>query len=172
MIILAIVIETWSKIVSGPITFAPVNTFHFENTFAPLSGERVIKIYECNEGCSSCCGPKTRIALTDRRIISRHQEPNMCCAKGAHVDTSIFLRDIELIGEAGREKQNSCLIILVAILSCTWPCLCCAMCCGDQPKVLHVKGGFGDEGLIFSRTEIITAANDLSAMILPFKNLQ
>ncbi|CAF1033202.1 unnamed protein product [Adineta steineri] len=176
-----IVADRWNRRViqwaismgSGPVRSEPANTYHFENTFAPLSGERVIKVYECNEGCSSCCGPKTKIALTDRRIIARHQQPGKCCGEGAHIDTSIFLRDIELIGEAGQGKQDSCLVLLVAILSCTWPCLLCGMCCsccGDRPKVLHVKGGFGGEALTFKNTELKTAANDLSAMILPFKS--
>ncbi|CAF0855124.1 unnamed protein product [Adineta steineri] len=160
---------------SGPVRTEPANTYHFENTFAPLSGEHVMKTYECNEGCSSCCGPKTRIALTDRRLIARHQQPNKCCCcvEGDHFDTSIFLRDIELLGEGGRGKQDSCLALLLACATCTWPCLLCGICCnccGDRPKSLIIRGGFGTEVFVFKNSEVKTAANDLSAMILPFKN--
>ncbi|CAF1408676.1 unnamed protein product [Adineta steineri] len=163
---------------SGPVRSEPANTYHFENTFAPLGGERVLKIYECNEGCSRCCGPKTRIALTDRRIIARHQQPSICCCcgEGAHIDTSIFLRDIELISEASQRKHSCCSLLIFACLTCTWPCfllgICCGLCCnccGDRPKVLEVRGGFGAESLTFKHTDAKAAANDLSAMILPFK---
>jgi len=133
-------------------------------------------MYECQTGCSGCCGPKTTIALTDSRVICRHKQPNscFCCAEGAHIDTAIFLQDIELLRESADRRVRSCPTILLALLNCTWPCLlcsiCCGSCCGDHPKTLQAKGGFGAEELIFNKNIFKTAANDISSMILPIKN--
>jgi hypothetical protein len=130
----------------------PGGTYHFENTFAPLSGENILKMYQCEEGCSRCCGPKAFVALTNTRVIVRHQEPNGClgCSKGAHIDTAIYLPDIEVVKEAQRRRKNLCVALLTACITCTLPCfliglLHCGSCCGDLPKCIGVKGGFGSE---------------------------
>jgi hypothetical protein len=147
-----------------------------DNTFAPLSGENILKMYECEEGCSRCCGPKSFIALTDNRVISRQEPLNCCCCcwKSAHVDTAIFLQDIEVIQEYKGETTDLCRALILACISCTLPCflfgLCCGSCCGDTPKYISVKGGFGAETLTFNATEAVDAANEISAMVQPLKN--
>ena len=66
-----------------------------------MSGENVLKMYECKEGCSACCGPKAFVAITSNRVITRHQGANrcICCCEGPHIDTAIYLRDIEVLTE-------------------------------------------------------------------------
>lgn len=44
--------------------------------------------------------------------------------------------------------------------------------CGDLPKLISVKGGFGTEVLTFKHSEAITAVNELAALIQPFKDRQ
>jgi hypothetical protein len=141
-----------------------------------LRGENILKQYECEEGCSKCCGPKSFIALTDTRVIAREQGPNrcICCCEGAHMDTAIYLRDIEVMKEHANKKVGLCSALLISCLSCTLPCflmnLCCGARCGDRPKYIGVKGGFGTEVLTFKWPDAIEAANHISAMIQPFKN--
>lgn len=173
MMVLWVILNKFHR--STTVTMQPVNTYHFKNTFGLLNGENIIKIYECREGCSKCCGPKTTIALTTNRIISRTKQSNRCfgCIKGAYVDTTIFLRDIEVISKA-KTTWISWLIIFIAIITCTWPFLLLFLrcsCCGDRPKTLAVKGGFGSELLTFKQSDVPSAANDISAMVLPFKTL-
>ena len=43
-------------------------------------------------------------------------------------------------------------------------------CCGDQPKAIVVRGGFGSEVLTFKKPDAIEAANEISALIQPFKD--
>ncbi len=154
----------------------PVNTYHFENTFAPLSGENIIRMYECQQGCSSYCGPKISTALTDTRIISRYKEPNrcICCIEGAHMDTTVFLTDIELMREAKRQTATGCAALLISCLTGTCLCflcaVCCGECCGDRPKPLEVKGGFNSEYFIFKRPDVRSAANEITSLILPHKS--
>jgi hypothetical protein len=149
----------------------PHNTYQFANTFTMLRGENVIRMYECQQGCSSCCGPKTTIVLTNNRVISRRKQANCgCCSEGSHIDKAIFLRDIEVISEAQETTYASCFILFFACITCTWPLLLCSCsCCGDRPKTLEVKGGFGSELLTFKKSDIRVVANDMSMMILPFK---
>jgi hypothetical protein len=136
-------------------------------------------MYECQEGCSRYCGPKTSIALTNTRIISRHQEPNKCCCcccEAAHLDTTVFLTDIELMREAKQQTATDCGALLVVCLTGTCLCflcaLCCGSCCGDRPKPLEVKGGFNSEYFIFKTPDVPSAANEITSLILPFKNRQ
>jgi hypothetical protein len=156
---------------SKPVRTQPGNTYQIKNTFDLLTGENIIKTYECQEGCSRCCGPKTTIALTNNRLITRIKKPNSCCGciKGAHIDTTIFLRDIEVLSEAKHKTCGSYLVLCIACITCTWPFLLCNLCCGDRLTTLQVKGGFGVEKLTFTASEIQNGANDISAMILPFK---
>jgi len=84
------------------------------------------------------------------------------------------LPDIEVVKEAQRRRKNFCVALLTACITCTLPCfliglLHCGSCCGDLPKCIGVKGGFGSEILTFKRQEAIDAANTLSAMIHPHK---
>jgi hypothetical protein len=138
-----------------------------DNTFNVLNGEQVIKMYECQEGCSSC-GPKTTIALTNARLIARRQECGCCGCNGAHVDMAIFLRDIELMREARQESCSSCLVLLISILTCTWPCLLCCTCC-NRGKQLEIKGSFGSEYLLFDTNNFAAAAIEIPAAVLPLK---
>ena len=137
-------------------------------------------MYECEEGCSKCCGPKSFIALTSNRVIARHQETNgccCCCCTPPHVDTAIYLHDIEVVKESRSRRVCSCWTIFILIITCTWPFalimyllyLCCGCCCGDRPKYIAVKGGFGKEILVFKKPEAIQAANEISAMVQPHK---
>ncbi|UJR17465.1 hypothetical protein I4U23_004360 [Adineta vaga] len=141
------------------------------NTFSTLDNERFIRAYQCNEGCSSCCGPKSTIIFTDKRVIARNQQPSACCCgEGPHIDTAIFMRDSELMKESNGQTMNSCLTVTFMILTCTWPLLLCKECCGDRPKSLEVKGAFGFEFLTFKREELKHAADLLSSIVLPMKN--
>ncbi len=147
-----------------------------QSIFAPLNGENILNMYECEEGCSRCCGPKSFIALTDNRVISRHQQPNACCGciKGAHLDKAIFLHDIEVLKEYQGETVGLCGALILSCISCTLPCflinLCCGARCGDKPKYMSVKGGFGSETLTFKRTDAVGAANEISSLVQPLKN--
>ena len=128
-----------------------------------MSGnEEILKLYECQEGCSKC-GPKTTTALTDTRLITRRQECS-CCGTGAHMDTTIYLADIELMRESRGESCGSILRLVFALVTCTWPCLLCTHCC-NQPKMLEVKGSFGSEMLAFDKKEANVAAIQLSSSI-------
>ena len=134
------------------------------------------RTYECEEGCSKCCGPKTFIALTSSRVIIRNQSANCCscCCNSAHIDTAVYLRDIEVLEEAQAQTTTSCGTIIVAIMTCTWPCLlmamCCGSCCGDQPKYINVRGGFGSVGLIFKIQDALQAVSEITSMIHPLKD--
>ncbi len=140
-----------------------------------MSGENILQQYQCEEGCSQCCGPKHFIVLTDTRLIAREQGPNrcICCCQGPHIDTAIYLRDIGVLKESG-QKVGLCSALLLSCISCTWPCflfgLFCGSCCGDLPKVISLRGGFGTEMLTFKLPDAIQAVNQVSAMIHPFKS--
>jgi hypothetical protein len=141
-----------------------------------LSGENILQQYECEEGCSKCCGPTFSIALTDTRLIAREQAPNrcICCCPGPHIDTAIYLRDIEVLKESGQKGHGLCLALFISCISGSCLCfllgLCCGSCCGDRTKVVSLRGGFGTEMLTFKLADAIQAVNQVSAMIQPFKN--
>jgi hypothetical protein len=92
------------------------------------------------------------------------------------MDTAIYLRDIEVMKEHANKKVGLCTALLITCLSCTWPCflmnLFCGARCGDRPKYIGVKGGFSTEVLTFKWPDAIEAANQISAMIQPFKNIK
>ena len=138
-------------------------------------------MYECEEGCSKCCGPKEFNALTSNRIISRYEEGNCCCYcfTSGRVDTAIYLRDIEILQEGKPKQQKGWWTLFLLIITCTWPlaiilllfslCCACCGCCGDQPKHIGVRGAFGEHTLTFKNNETIKAMNEISAMIQPYK---
>ncbi|CAF1205028.1 unnamed protein product [Rotaria sp. Silwood1] len=142
---------------------------NFSNTFPPLSNEPIINIYDCQEGCSRCCGPRTTIALTKNRLIMRQTQPSCGCCTGAHADTSIFLQDIQVLREAGPKQGGNGLALLIACITCTWPCLllgtCCVSCCGDRPKILQVALASGNEGLTFNYLQVPAAAIEITQAI-------
>jgi hypothetical protein len=146
---------------SKRVTAQPDNNDDFENTFAVLKDETIYETYECQEGLSRCCGLKTTIALTNSRLIIRQQQPDGCfdSTKGAHIDTAIFLSDIELMRENKPETCGYCMTLPFAS----------GECCGDKPKTIEIKGGFGTEYLTFKMSEATNAAAAISSMILPFK---
>ncbi|CAF1474880.1 unnamed protein product, partial [Adineta ricciae] len=155
----------------SPVTIQPNDPNLFLNTFSTLNGENVIRSYQCSEGCSPICGPKSSVVFTDKRIIARHQEPDGCgcCSNISHVDTVIFMRDIEVMKETD-QSTGTRLAALIMVLTCTWPILLCKVCCGDHPKVLEIKGAFGSEFIKFKREEFKHAADELSSIVLPMKN--
>ena len=143
-----------------------------------MDDEALLRVDQCEEGCSKCCGPKSFIALTSDRVIARDQAANCCCCcTPAHVDTAINLHDIEVLKESRPRRVCSCWTIFILIITCTWPFalimyllnLCCGCCCGDRPKYIAFRGGFGKEVLTFKASEAVQAANDISAMIKPYK---
>ncbi len=157
------------------VTTQPSDYDDFENTFNVINDEKIHKLYECQEGCSGCCGPKTTIALTNIRLIIRRQQPNglFGTTEGGHIDTAIFLRDIELMREAKEKMCSSCGTLFLACITCTWPILLCGLlcglCCGDTPKTLEVKGAFGSEYLTFNTSNMVNAATEISSMIMLLK---
>ena len=151
-----------------------------------MTGENVLRLYECEQGCSKCCVPKSNVAITNTRVITRTQGTKgglcpccCCCCEGPHVDTAIYLRDIEVLTESKpptmccgnyellyySNKIRSYNEFVCFIIECN----CCTSCCGDIPKYIAVKGGFGLEHLTFKKPEAIAALNELSAIIQPFK---
>ncbi|CAF1567776.1 unnamed protein product [Adineta ricciae] len=93
----------------GNVTIQPTARYHLKNTFDCVDGEEIIRVYECRQGCSGFCGPKTAVRLTKNRLITRDKEAGGCfgcCTKGAHVDTSIYLNDIGMIAEASDTKYT------------------------------------------------------------------
>ncbi|CAF1399643.1 unnamed protein product [Adineta ricciae] len=159
-------------IFKSPVTVQPTEPNLPRNTFSILDGEHFIRLYQCNEGCSSCCGPKSNVIFTAKRIIVRHQDPAFCCCccEGHHIDTAIFMRDIEVMKESTDTTMNSCMAVMVLILTCTWPLILCKGCCGDYAKIMEVKGAFGSELLKFKQEDFKYAADQLSSIILPMKN--
>ncbi len=131
-------------------------------------------MYECEEGCSKCCGPKSFTVLTNYRVLNRYQQPSgcCCCGGGAHHDTAVFLGDIEVMKEA-QNTIGLCSALLLSCFSCTLPCflmgLCCGSWCGDVPKSIDLKGGFGSESFSFKMSEAIAAANEISSYVQPLK---
>jgi hypothetical protein len=99
---------------SIPVSTQSGATYHFENTFVPLNGENILKLYDCQEGCSRCCEPKSFIALTDTRLIA--------CKQGPHIDTAIYLRDIEDLKKSGKKRQELCIVLLISCITDT--CIC------------------------------------------------
>lgn len=160
----------------------PANTFHLGSVFDPLPGESVLNKYECKEGCSRCCGPESSVAFTTDRVIARHQAARRCIdywcccfCRPPLIDTAINLRDIEVLSQyQGSCKCNE------EFFACKIPCwlsliigFCCeCSCCGDVPKYINVKGGFGTEILTIERSEAVTALNRLAALIQPFRERQ
>jgi hypothetical protein len=141
-----------------------------------LNNENIQKLYECQEGCSGCCGPKTIVALTNSRLIVRQQQSNACCGatKGAHSDRAIFLHDIAVMRESQQATTGVCMALFIGCMTCTWPCLLCMLCCrsccgGDKPKILEFKGAFGSENVTFKHLDVLNAAFDISSMTLPLK---
>jgi hypothetical protein len=84
------------------------------------------------------------------------------------------LQDIEVIQEYKGETVRLFRALILACISCTLPCflidLCCGSCCGDKPKYINVKGGFGVETLTFKNTQAVNAANEISSMAHSLKN--
>ncbi len=154
-------------------TVQPSDNYQFKNSFGPVNSENIIKIYECREGCSECCGPKTTIALTSNRLMSRKRQYKYCfgCIKGPHIDKTIFLRDIQ--GITKTRLKISWLTIFITCIIGAWPFLllylCFYPCCCNRLERLIIKGGFGSEILTFKKSEVSSAAIDISTMILPFK---
>lgn len=156
-----------------PVTVQPGSTFHFNNTFLPQPNEVIRTVYECQEGCSDCCGRRTTVALTNSRLISRVQDPCpccCCCVQGPHHDKTIFLDEIGVLFEETRATSGSCVALLASCVTCTCICFLCGGCCGDKPKSLGIKGGYGDEHVVFSTTQYAQAVNDLTAMIVQAKS--
>ncbi|CAM4773276.1 unnamed protein product [Rotaria magnacalcarata] len=112
----------------------------FENLFRMLNGETFLKQYRCHEG-QGICGRKTTITLTNARLITRRREPGKCCCKGPHVDTAIFLRNIELLritamaisSKSCRGDPCGCCQSCLCGLCCCDKCCgqCCGRCCGQ-----------------------------------------
>ncbi|CAF3363739.1 unnamed protein product [Rotaria socialis] len=160
-----------SKIKMAPNVAQPSGE-HFANTFSVVPSEDVLKYYECKQGCSDCCGPRTTIALTNQRLVIRSEQSTGCCCK-THADSAIFLEDIQIMREAANATSGRCLPLLVACLTCTWPLflcqLCCASCCGDRPKILQFAVGGGNENVTFKIQDARMAAIDISQAILAAK---
>ncbi|UJR17269.1 hypothetical protein I4U23_004164 [Adineta vaga] len=153
---------------AGRVTAQPIDMNNFGNTFSTLDTEHFIRMYQCNEGC---CGPKSLVIVNDKRIIVRREEASICCCLGgAHIDSAIFMRDIQLLREYRGQSNESCFTTIVIIVTCTWPLLLFSQCCGDQAKMLEIKGGFGSELLKFKAEEMKIAADELSSIILPLKS--
>ncbi|CAF2042504.1 unnamed protein product [Rotaria magnacalcarata] len=97
-----------------------------------LNSETFLKQYRCHEG-QGICGRKTTITLTNARLITRRREPGKCCCKGPHVDTAIFLRNIELlrITAMAISSKSCCGDPWGCCQSCLCGLCCCDKCCGQ-----------------------------------------
>ena len=144
---------------SGPITNQPNG--RVDNTFGVVSGERVLRSFECQEGCSSC-GPRTITTLTDLRVITRQEQSAGCCRK-IHFDSTLFLHDLAIMREVG------------ATTNCLGACLsgqCLAMCCtfcGDRPKPLHLIASGTVETVKFKHEEALLAATEITGAAVAVK---
>ncbi|CAF4511652.1 unnamed protein product [Rotaria socialis] len=160
-----------SKIKMAPNVAQPSGQ-HFANTFSVVPSENVLKYYECKQGCSDCCGPRTTIALTNQRLVIRSEQSTGCCSK-THADSAIFLEDIQIMREAANTGSCSYLALLIACVTCTWPLFLCGLCCGscggDQPKTLQFAVGGGNENVTFKIQDAPMAAIDISQAILAAK---
>lgn len=144
----------------------------YTNSFGPVDVEALKKLYICQEGCSGCCGPKTTVTLTSKRLLSRRVEAG-CCAK-RYFDTALFLEKVEVMRKDSAQGRCDCFALLFACLSCTWPCLlctmCCCCCCGDQPRRLELAVAHGYESFIIKKVDMGTAAIDITRAIMAAKD--
>ncbi|CAF1310981.1 unnamed protein product [Adineta ricciae] len=156
------------------VTIQPTARYHLKNTFDCVDGEEIIRVYECRQGCSGFCGPKTAVTLTKNRLITRDKEAGGCCTKGAHVDTSIYLNDIGMIAEASDTKYTFGCAAFLAIITCMWPFLLLGYllrtCCCCRSKLLEVSGAFGSKILTFkNKLDLKDAAMNISKAMMPYK---
>ena len=148
---------------SGPVTIQPSDA-RVINTFGVVDTERIQMVYECQEGCSQCCGPSTVIALTDSRIVMRKERPAAgCCSSRPHLDTAIMLEDIQILREATVQQSCNCISLCLS-------CITCSCCCGDKPKFLQTALAAGIENLTFKITDVPEAALHLSRAIIAAKS--
>ena len=139
----------------------PVDARRFENTFATLSGENVLQVYECQELGTLRCGPKSIIALTDTRLISRYQQANCCCCVECdHADTATYLRDIEIMRESAPNLLHGFLFSLSSYTCCCFPLtIFCPV------RMIDVSNGSGTQRCIFKKSDVVDAANEISSMV-------
>jgi hypothetical protein len=134
---------------------------NFHNSFGLTNDEQYLKLYECQEGCSSC-GPKTSTMLTNHRLITRFEQKVGCCSK-THIDTSLFLSDIELMREGGTSLGciGSCLACIRMVMSC--------QCCCERPKPLTFGLGNSVEILNFNKNDALGAATEITTAVVAAK---
>ena len=139
----------------------PVDARSFENTFATLSGENVLQVYECQELGTLRCGPKSIIALTDTRLISRHQQAHCCfCVECDHTDTATYLRDIEIIQESAPNLKQG------FMLACgSYTCCCYLLTILCPVRMIDVANGSGSQRCIFKKSDVVDAANEISSLV-------
>lgn len=140
---------------ADPIRKQPVG--QIENTFGVVGGESVQRTFECREGCSGC-GPRTITTLTDFRVITRQEQSAGCCTK-SHFDTTLFLKDLSVMGEAGLINSCNC---------CTCDCFS-GGCCGDRPKHLQLYAGGVNIPVKFKKEEAESAAGDITGAAIKAK---
>ena len=123
--------------------------FYWRDSETPVQ-----RTFECREGCSGC-GPRTMTTLTDFRVITRH-ERSAGCFKKSHFDTTLFLKDLSVMGEAGMINSCNCFT-------------CDCSCCGDRPKHLQLYAGGINIPVKLKKQEAESAAGDITSAAIKAK---